>query len=233
MTCCSYFEPPPAPTELPIVEAVLRLSLKYDVQYLRRRALNHLTSTFPLTLEGWKTRDSLRTIPPVDNTPFAAFRIAREFDLTWILPAIMYCISSHPFDKTLDGASWAGEEIKLGWTDKRMAIIGRQRLISLQHYTALGMTRLASTEVDGCKGPGCSGTRMRCAEVLSGWDMAGFLDYFVDHADMYDQDLCNVCNAAFQEMCSADSDHMWMKLPELFGLPDWDVLERIRVKALE
>ncbi|KAF8882749.1 hypothetical protein CPB84DRAFT_1851129 [Gymnopilus junonius] len=102
----SFFEPPPARTELPIVEGILRLSLKYDVKYLRQRALNHLLTTFPTTLEAWRVRDKERTIPPVDNTPFAAFRLAREFDLVWLLPAIIYCISSHPFDKTLDHAPW-------------------------------------------------------------------------------------------------------------------------------
>lgn len=229
----SYFEPPPAPTELPIVEAVLRLSLKYDVQYLRRRALHHLSSTFPMTLEGWRQRDALRTIPPVDNTPFAAFRIAREFDLTWLLPAILYCVSSHPFEKTLDSAPWGEEELAFGWEDKRMAIVGRQKLLSMQHRNAVNMAKLAGTTLEGCTGSSCSSTRQRCADILSGWDMAGFLDYFADHSDIYDTDFCSACNAAFKELCVADSELMWNKLPELFGLPSWDTLERMRVITLE
>ncbi|KAF9482969.1 hypothetical protein BDN70DRAFT_828351 [Pholiota conissans] len=228
----SYFEPPPSPTELPIVEAVLRLSLKYDVQYLRRRALHHLSSTFPMTLDGWRDRDTFRTIPPVDNTPFAAFRIAREFDLTWLLPAILYCVSSHPFEKTLDSAPWGNEELAFGWEDKRMAIIGRQKLLLMQHRSAVSMAKLAGTKIEDCTGATCSSTKQRCADILGGWDMAGFLDYFEDHADIY-EDFCPACNAAFKELCAADSDEMWTKLPELFGLPNWETLERSRVTALE
>ncbi|KAJ7112971.1 hypothetical protein C8R44DRAFT_631359, partial [Mycena epipterygia] len=38
----SYFMPAPAPIELWVVLAILRLSHKYDIQYLHRRALHHL-----------------------------------------------------------------------------------------------------------------------------------------------------------------------------------------------
>ncbi|KAF8956201.1 hypothetical protein BDZ97DRAFT_197503 [Flammula alnicola] len=229
----SYFEPPPSPTELPIVEAVLRLSLKYDVQYLRRRALGHLSSTFPMTLDAWKERDTHRTIPPVDNTPFAAFRIAREFDLVWLLPAILYCVSSHPFEKTLDYALWEDEQIAFGWADKRMAIIGRQKLLMTQCRNALNLTKLAGMKPEGCTGESCQVTRQRCADILSGWDMAGFLDYFEDHSDVYESGFCSICNTAFKEMCGADSETMWSELPEMFGIPEWGVLEQMRFKALE
>lgn len=217
---------------MPIVGAVLRLSLKYDVPYLHRRALNHLSSTFPLTLDGWKQRDTLRTIPPVDNTPFAAFRIAREFNLTWLLPAILYCVSSHPFEKTLDSASWFDEEISFCWPDKRMAIVGRQRLIAKQHKSALTLAKLSGTKAEGCTGNVCPATRQRCADVLSSWDMAGFLDYFEDHTDLYD-DFCQPCSTSFQELCASDSEEMWTGLPQMFDLADWDELDRIRVSALE
>ncbi|KAJ7182424.1 hypothetical protein C8R43DRAFT_1054358 [Mycena crocata] len=38
----SYFMPPPAPVELQVVLDILRLSHKYDAQYLHDRALQHL-----------------------------------------------------------------------------------------------------------------------------------------------------------------------------------------------
>ncbi|THU75115.1 hypothetical protein K435DRAFT_707641, partial [Dendrothele bispora CBS 962.96] len=37
-----YFESPPHKTSVPIITGVLRLSTKYDVPYLRKRALMHL-----------------------------------------------------------------------------------------------------------------------------------------------------------------------------------------------
>ncbi|KDR69921.1 hypothetical protein GALMADRAFT_76606 [Galerina marginata CBS 339.88] len=229
----SFFEPAPTPTELPIVESVLRLSLKYDVQYLRKRALQHLLTTFPMTLKAWQQRDDLRTIPPVDNTPFAAFRLAREFDLVWLLPSIVYCMSSHPFEKTLDHATWEDEQIDLSWADKRMCIIGRQKIVLTQSRQAITMMKAASAEVDGCTGDSCGSTRQRCADILSGWDMAGILDYFEDNSDVYYCDLCSTCRIAFKQSSDSACQAMWNDLPGMFSLPEWAALEEERQKSFD
>jgi len=227
----SFFEPPPSQTELSIVESILRLSLKYDVQYLKRRALSHLNSTFPTTLSGWKCRDQTRTIPPIDNTPFASFRIARNLELDWLLPSILYCISSHPIEKILDHAVFADEEISFKWLDKRMCIMGRQKLLMTQAQNAVQMTRTANNHVEGCTGSTCSTTRSRCAETLCSWDMAGFLDYLEDNVNFYSQDFCPACQAAFKDSYTLATQQMWDDLPSMFSLPSWRDLEKIRVAA--
>ncbi|KAF8805893.1 hypothetical protein BYT27DRAFT_7234211 [Phlegmacium glaucopus] len=229
----SYFEPPPSHTKLHIVEGVLRLSLKYDVQYLHRRALKHLKSTFPQSLEDWKKRDFNRTIPPLDNTPFAALRIAREFDLTWLLPSIYYCISSHPLDKTLDGVKWEGEDLQLSWIDKRTSLIGRANILQLQSRNALMLTKLASVPVGGCTSTNCPSTRARYAEMLAGWAMAGLLDYFEDNNQGYSVDFCSTCRVSFKEQCEAASQDLWNELPDMFELPGWTELKRHMVLASE
>lgn len=229
----SYFEPPPSHTELYIVEGVLRLSLKYDVQYLRRRALKHLMSTFPQDIDDWKKRDFNRTIPPVDNTPFAALRIAREFDLTWLLPAIYYCISSHPLEKTLDGVQWEGEDLELRWVDKRTSLVGRAKILLLQSRNALMLTKFAGIPIDGCTGVNCSSARARYAEVLGGWAMAGLLDYYEDNSDAYSADFCPTCRTVFKGQCDAASQVLWNELPDMFELPGWTELERHRVLTSE
>lgn len=225
--------PPPAPTELPVVEGILRLALKYDVQYLKRRALSHLLSTFPMSLSAWKNREQTRTIPPVDNTPFAAFRIAKSFDLDWLLPAILYCISSHPFEKTLDFTTFQDAKVALTWADKRMCIVGRGKLLMLQSQNALAMTKNADSPVPDCTGSSCASTRLRCADILSGWDMAGFLDYFEDNANVYSHEFCSVCRTSFREMCATASQQMWTELPAMFGLPRWDELEKSRAFSFD
>ncbi|KAJ7205333.1 hypothetical protein B0H12DRAFT_986526, partial [Mycena haematopus] len=42
----SYFMPAPEPANFTDVLAILRLSHKYDVEYLQRRALRHLSDEF-------------------------------------------------------------------------------------------------------------------------------------------------------------------------------------------
>ncbi|KAJ7132735.1 hypothetical protein C8R46DRAFT_818567, partial [Mycena filopes] len=48
-----FFEPYPAKTIFPIIAGVLRMSHKYQVDVLRKRALVHLSSLYPTTLPGW------------------------------------------------------------------------------------------------------------------------------------------------------------------------------------
>jgi hypothetical protein len=213
------------------VEGVLRLSLKYDVQYLRRRALKHLVSTFPQTFKDWKARDVVRTIPGLENTPFAALSIAREFDLTWLLPSILYCISSHPLEKTLDGVQWENKSLELNWVDKRTALIGRSKILLSQSQAAVMLTKVAGLPVEGCTGSNCSSTRSRYAEILSGWAMAGLLDYFEDNDEMYDLDFCLTCRRLFRDHCEAASRNLWEDLPSMFELPEWNELERHKILA--
>ncbi|KAJ7729834.1 hypothetical protein DFH07DRAFT_177261 [Mycena maculata] len=65
----SFFELPPAPTTYPIVASVLRLSTKYEVAYLRQRALLHLASASPLSLEEYVA--SSRHSTPRGTKPLA------------------------------------------------------------------------------------------------------------------------------------------------------------------
>ncbi|KAJ7290264.1 hypothetical protein C8J57DRAFT_1492991 [Mycena rebaudengoi] len=50
-----FFEPYPAPTEFDIVSGALRLSNKYAVEYLRRRALVHLSSRYFMDISSVAT----------------------------------------------------------------------------------------------------------------------------------------------------------------------------------
>ena len=230
----SFFEPPPTPTALPIVESVLRLSLKYDVPYLRRRALLHLSSTFPSTLSAWKVREENRTIPPVENTPFAALLLARQFDLPWLLPSILYCISTHSFEKTLDHALWGEQEIFMDWEVKRMTILGRQKILLRQSGITMAMMRLSAGQLPECTGEGnrCLTTRLSCANTLGRWDVAGFLDYPEEHREVF-SGLCSTCFTQFKDLCEGNCESLWNDLPGIFGLPEWGVLEKERVLALE
>ncbi|KAJ7689810.1 hypothetical protein B0H17DRAFT_936768, partial [Mycena rosella] len=47
--CFRFLEPRPSKADLDVVISILHLSNKYDVDYLRRRALGHLSSLYPTT----------------------------------------------------------------------------------------------------------------------------------------------------------------------------------------
>ncbi|PPQ86563.1 hypothetical protein CVT24_007623, partial [Panaeolus cyanescens] len=187
----SFFEPPPAKTTIQTLRGILRLSTKYDVPYLRRRAILHLESTFPTTLSAWKKRDQTRTLQPIDNTPFAALSLAREMGVEWVIPAIHYCVSSHPLEKVLEGTTFEDERVEVGWDEVRRCVKGRQELIAMQVRAAMGVVKSEPSECayrhhdsDSGNGNGGAGRVDRCretriiqAEQLASWDMAGLLDY--------------------------------------------------------
>ena len=188
-------------------------------------------TTFPHTLEDWKRREVIRTIPALDNTPFAALRIAKEFDLTWLLPSIFYCISSHPIEKTLDGFKWAGEDLELSWVDKRAALMGRAKILLSQSRNAVLLTKVSGIPIEGCTSTHCSSARASHAEMLGGWAMAGLLDYFEDNSETYAVDFCETCRPLCKDQCDAASQIMWDELPGMFELPGWNELERHMVLA--
>lgn len=214
---------------------VLRLSSKYDVQYLRRRALQHLAVTFPTTLEAWHQRDKTRTIPPVDNTPFAALQVAREFDLPWIVPSIMYCISSHPLIKSIEGAEWSGQKLRLSSDDQRVALLGREKLLMLQNRYSVNLSVPPPEGVEGncCGEAKCVLTRQKIPEIITGWTVACYLDFYREHEYLIDHGLCKTCHTAFVRRQQLLSEEMWSALPFIFGLDDWVDLEKHKEKAWE
>ncbi|KAJ6528286.1 hypothetical protein DFH09DRAFT_935321 [Mycena vulgaris] len=48
----SFFMPPPERSDIHVVLGIVRLAHKYDMEYLFRRALQHLTHTYPVHLDG-------------------------------------------------------------------------------------------------------------------------------------------------------------------------------------
>jgi hypothetical protein len=216
----SFFEAPPTPTDLRTVESVLRLSCKYDAAYFKSRALSHLNSTFPMTLNGWNNRDKNRTIPPLDPTPFTVIQIAREFDLDWLLPSVLYCICSHPIEETLDPSLIHDEEVR------QMCINGRQKLLVMQAKEALHMS--TNPVITSCSDK-CPSTMRYFADVLCGLETAGLLNYFEDITSDYPDNFCRSCRADFGETCTVAGQKMWNELPTVFGLSSWENLEKKRL----
>lgn len=305
-----------------IVEGILRLSTKYDVRHLRLRAMAHLLSTYPTTLEAWKARDTTRTIPSVENTPFLVLNLATEFDMPWLVPSVAYCISSHDINKTLDGAEWVGQSgassesgassvgssggdgsgsgedkspekglLKLGWANQKMCIKGRNNILLKQNAQALAIAKgfkpptlapgtpngagnnnnnnitlpaggtlpanglplnpnanaaanaNANGTTDDAEGspspptcltpPKCTTTRYHCADILTRWGTAGFLDFFDEQHSSFAPSFCEVCLEGFRTHCARATREMWDVLPEMFELPEWEELERLRELAME
>ncbi|KAK7012786.1 hypothetical protein R3P38DRAFT_3585217 [Favolaschia claudopus] len=97
-----FFMPPPAETRIGDTLGILRLAHKYDVPYLRRRALQHLDCIYPTDLLGYdsKVEPTLdRDVPLADR--LLSVGIAKEVDALWLLPAAYYDMCRWPLDRLL------------------------------------------------------------------------------------------------------------------------------------
>ncbi|KAJ7618313.1 hypothetical protein DFH06DRAFT_1483330 [Mycena polygramma] len=89
-----FFEPYPAPTTLPILFGTLRMSYKYEVDPLKKRALTHISSLHPTTLRGYET---LKTpwwfLCSLSDSWPAICHLARQLHIDWILPMAFFRVS--------------------------------------------------------------------------------------------------------------------------------------------
>jgi hypothetical protein len=243
-------------TNIPIIAGILRLSTKYDVDYLRRRALKHLDALYPLTLAAFDKRQETRTTPWRDNTAFFVASLARELRLEWLMPPVLYCVCSCPAGDIVDGYIWnndvgqeergdagEGEEeggrkdqvkkrIKLNKEDRGRCVSALIDLGNREKRDILGF--LTVDEVHGCGTP--SQCRKARVEVLRTVDTSrDYLDPLgaMDNRwEAYAKCVCKVCAEEGRRAHDEERERFWDALPRVLGLSDWDVLEELKGEAL-
>ncbi|KAJ6571219.1 hypothetical protein B0H19DRAFT_1129416 [Mycena capillaripes] len=95
----NFFMPPPSPTHLGTVLAVLRLSHKYNILYLFQRALLHLEVVYPINLQQFLAVPSSHHITypePALVGHLEVLKAAMDADAQWLLPVVHYTIACAP-----------------------------------------------------------------------------------------------------------------------------------------
>ncbi|KAL0575531.1 hypothetical protein V5O48_006454, partial [Marasmius crinis-equi] len=143
--------------------AVLRLSTKYQVDYLRQRAVTLLSNLYPTSLAKWDARDSITSLESFEARPFAVYLLAKETDLPTILPAALYlCADSQDINYILEGLeSQDGTQIELAWPEKKACIRARETL-SIALRTRMFAFLTGQITFPGCRSTSmCNNTRLR------------------------------------------------------------------------
>ncbi|KAJ7436823.1 hypothetical protein FB451DRAFT_1152930 [Mycena latifolia] len=230
----SFFEPPPQPTTLSDILGVLRLSHKYDVTYLRRRALMHIETLYPTSLEAYDARFATSTFTVVNSDHLLVARTAAQVDASWIIPCALYeaccCLT---VDSICAKAS----------SDTPVDSVERRCLTGLvnhiQAYTArppffVHMRQPAVTK--GCLKQG------RCAQVAADF-IAAWEDGKVDVARSdplraWKSDLktcsawCSHCSDSVCARTTSSRARWWTSMPKIYGLQRWSELLLLRTAAL-
>lgn len=239
-TLLRFFEPYPAPTTDSIVAGVLRLSTKYEVEYLRRRALVHLSSQFPTTLADWDVMIDkssplwLRSsweYDPESSVTISLIVLSRETRAPWILPIAFYLLGSDLDDP---GAILYGVP-SLDHLDQVSFFKG----YFLQRDASRTVTAFLydPPTIDGCT------SRKRCAEgklaalrnVGRDCDRYPGIPFVIWSEPDWETRLSDLCATCLRELRKAHQEareDLWARLPDMYGLPPWEELEKLKEAAI-
>ncbi|KAJ7132675.1 hypothetical protein C8R46DRAFT_1015497 [Mycena filopes] len=228
-----FFEPWPVRGDFPILAAILRLSQKYQVEPLRRRALVHLSERCAPSLEKWAEFDAWKV------QKIELVKLAREVSALWVLPPVFAACCWIDPDVLVSGLP-AGVD-----GNTQTSILNTTDIVRcIRGATALSTTwtsKLFDFLSNPREIPGCV-SRERCLAarwvrqqeselwrsdrvvVLNLWDAN-------DWASLQE----NVCATCFQSMQASHAiprEEYWQALPGIFDLPEWSALLALKQAEL-
>ncbi|KAJ7883212.1 hypothetical protein B0H14DRAFT_1438680 [Mycena olivaceomarginata] len=221
----SYFMPAPAPIQLRIVLGILRLSHKYGVQYLHRRALDHLIvdgwyhATYDSYADGNAEAHLLNISPKSPINALSVIIAATEVGALWLLPYAYYCVSTFSSDTLL---AFTGMEPHI------------QKSLLAHAHLVRGYVATNRFLHNRCANKICNDL---CASKLSALldDVTGgtFAIPLADTlAPLKTEGMCDECyEPAVTERHEAASV-FWNKLPTIYGLQSWAELHAMKRAAM-
>ncbi|KAJ7142079.1 hypothetical protein C8R43DRAFT_1238195 [Mycena crocata] len=238
----SFFEPYPAKTSLEIVISILRLSNKYSVDFLRRRALVHLSSCYPTTLSEYSKLHRLSSIngPTTPSAHNAALRISREVNALWILPTIFYFLAGEDdhITEVLNTASYEERPAKLSTDDQILFLKTNFKI--LRGAKAFLYPFHSPESIPGCLSSWkCAAARLHAVDNVQAFfdgpigseplDMP-FVQYIWDPLK---KSCCEVCYIFLGDEHTKARQSFWDNLPSFCDLPPWKELEEMKAEALQ
>ncbi|KAJ6582028.1 hypothetical protein B0H19DRAFT_1252172 [Mycena capillaripes] len=230
----SFFMPPPAEMQLEKTLGILRLSHKYDVLYLCRRALEHLGTIYHTRLSGYLTRANSNNSEIDDHKTFIlridALKTASEVGALWLLPMVYYEICKQDLALILaPNSAWH----ELGEKERTSCLVGHSAQIT-QFPKILNFLSVGKTEDSDCEDwMECNAIRFRTSFAIND----GLESSMRCPLDLWDETewgmlkelgLCNSCLAEAKDLQAAARQKLWDRLPQMFGLPKWEELEELK-----
>ncbi|KAJ7119172.1 hypothetical protein C8R44DRAFT_673527 [Mycena epipterygia] len=251
-----FFEMYPTPTRLEIIAGVLRLSHKYSVDYLRRRALVHLSSAFFTTLSAVNsasgltaaaTDASLWTRPSWDMSSESrhlsyAIQLAREVGALWVLPYAFYelariCAEGPDILTCLKPGNFNGVSTQLSEDDQIAFVKGYCVQIS---SSTSGILRFLQdpASIPGCSvGYDCLLGRLNASALAESDRLSP--EYLADPLFLWYEsdwerlaDVCGMCLRSLKGTHQSACQTFWDQLPQMYGLPGWEELEKMKADSL-
>ncbi|KAJ7026095.1 hypothetical protein C8F04DRAFT_1126082 [Mycena alexandri] len=227
-----FFDAGPNRAEFPVVAGILRLSQKYQVDPLRKRALVHFSERCATSLQKWEEHEEWTS----EVNPILVVNLAREVSADWVLPgALAACFRVDPSTLVHGMPAGDGSIITLSPVDLVLCLQGAVKLHT-------GWTsRLCDflwepREIPGCESPHqCLLSRVKIRRTAEEWRNASLtpLDLWDEEDwDLLETGVCTICLSCMQESQEVAKEEYWQALPEIFGLPGWPTLLTLKHTAL-
>ncbi|KAK7038485.1 BTB domain-containing protein [Favolaschia claudopus] len=237
----SYFMPPPAPISFAEVFAILRLAHKYDVDYLFRRAVEHLETRYHQNLKDVESEDMFIVERITVQLKFStgvqalmchvfAVSILHEVEALWLLPYAYYIIARSRLKDLITPNE--------GWDycpPYRKDVVFQARTLQV---AATDRLLAALTSPSDCPTTDkCNLAKFaylkRCLDSLNRYFAVDPIHkYALSGREGFVKKLCPGCAAEAQKSYSTVRQQIWDELPQNCGLPEWDVLRAMRKKRL-
>ncbi|KAJ7134068.1 hypothetical protein C8R43DRAFT_929790 [Mycena crocata] len=231
----NYFMPPPAGVDFFAVLGILRLSHKYDVDYLFKRALLHLELVYPHKLDKMHVRRGEIRLHYQDHNvkyDLKAILVLHEVGATWFLPAAYYSIGTYNHKSmTSAGEIWDSlpAEIKIVC----IAIPSHHIRASIAVNSFLASRSCCRTATR------CNAERDEEATIFM-HRFGTYDSYTVDPLDEWrhrgwdglTKRLCSECFSAAKHEYTALETRVWNLFPGHCELESWPILMKKRQQAL-
>ncbi|KAJ7764718.1 hypothetical protein B0H16DRAFT_1717950 [Mycena metata] len=223
-----FFPAFPSPTTFDIIAGILRLSKKYEVDSLHRRALVHFASGFPMTAAEYPPSPSWTMV----GQALHSLVLARELALDWVLPAAFYRVCAHTsIDEILNGIHVGHSRVELDSRDKLLCL---EQIVHFRGPASAAIVNFLwePEKIDGCQSNRCRSERLGQRKIAEGWrDDESPLTLW-ENSDWDRLKVCSTCLAAMKITHETVVQQFWDNLPQKFGLAGWDELKEMKAGAL-
>ncbi|KAJ7195020.1 hypothetical protein C8J57DRAFT_1422966 [Mycena rebaudengoi] len=193
------------------LSALLRLSTKYETDYLRDEMISILTAIYPASLDAWVSRSPPAGYQERPADDFIALNLARDHQVGPALPGIFLECARHPSRTILRAHIPASD---------RDSCFDARDLFPRQiapAYRFLHITALGCDNND------------RCREIRLAWLHVNSHLLSIDElfmGDFYWDSLkcCEPCMMVSRAAFTAARIELWESLPGIFSLPPWPQL---------
>ncbi|KAJ6540877.1 hypothetical protein DFH09DRAFT_64163 [Mycena vulgaris] len=236
----SSFMPPPSNPSLSDILAILRLSNKYDIQYLHRRALDHLSLVYPTELPVFLANLNsfpvgFQTLKESVESHLQVLRVVHEVSALWLLPTAYSRASTCLHNKIFAAPSWEGLPADIKQKLHIAHAHHARHIVTIAHYAGRepGVDCTAPETCPSLILSMIAALMEQIGDITMEFNFFDVKDLFLPGLwSDFDAPLCAVCMAHTAEQVAIGMQKVWEAIPANLGLPPWAELCAMKHAAM-